>query len=56
MNTKQLRIGELLLKQQIITDDQLKIGLTEQKKNAEKLGKILRNLGFVSEATRLSIF
>lgn len=50
MNTKQLRIGELLLKQQIITDDQLKIALTEQKKNAEKLGKILINLGFVSEA------
>jgi type II secretory ATPase GspE/PulE/Tfp pilus assembly ATPase PilB-like protein len=49
MNTK-LRIGEFLLKQQIITDDQLKIALTEQKKNAETLGKILINLGFVSEA------
>lgn len=50
MNTKQHSLGELLLKQQIITDDQLKIALTEQKKNADKLGKILINLGFVSEA------
>jgi len=50
MNTKLLRIGELLLKQQIITDDQLQIALTEQKKNADQLGKILINLGFVSEA------
>ncbi len=50
MNTKQHSLDELLLKQQIITDDQLKIALIEQKKNGDKLGKILINLGFVSEA------
>ena len=50
MNTKQHSLDELLLKQQIITNDQLKIALIEQKKNADKLGKILINLGFVSEA------
>jgi type II secretory ATPase GspE/PulE/Tfp pilus assembly ATPase PilB-like protein len=44
------RIGEMLVEQHIITKDQLKIALTEQKKNYEKLGKILINLGFVSEA------
>ncbi len=44
------RIGEMLIDQHIITEDQLKIALTEQKKNPEQLGKILINLGFVSEA------
>ncbi len=44
------RIGDLLVEQRIITPDQLKIALTEQKKTQEQLGKILVNLGFVSEA------
>jgi len=43
-------IGEQLLEQHIITKDQLKIALIEQKKKNEKLEKILINLGFVSEA------
>jgi len=43
-------IGEQLLEQHIITKDQLKIALIEQKKKYEKLEKILINLGFVSEA------
>jgi type II secretory ATPase GspE/PulE/Tfp pilus assembly ATPase PilB-like protein len=42
-------IGEQLLEQHIITKDQLKIALIEQKKKYEKLEKILINLGFVSE-------
>ena len=50
MKTTPPRIGELLLKQQIITDDQLKIALIEQKTNSEQLDKILIDLGFVSEA------
>jgi type II secretory ATPase GspE/PulE/Tfp pilus assembly ATPase PilB-like protein len=44
------RLGELLLERHIITDDQLQIALTEQKKNSAQLGKILINMGFVSEA------
>lgn len=44
------RIGEILLERHIISHDQLKIALTEQKKNPLLLGKILINLGFVSEA------
>jgi len=44
------RIDEMLLEQHIITKDQLKIALTEQKKSNEQLGKILIKLGFVSEA------
>ena len=44
------RLGDILLEQHIITPDQLKIALTEQKKNQQQLGKILISLGFVSEA------
>ncbi|EIJ43917.1 type II secretory pathway, ATPase PulE/Tfp pilus assembly pathway, ATPase PilB [Beggiatoa alba B18LD] len=44
------RLGEILISQQIISADQLKVALTEQKKTQEQLGKILVKLGFVSEA------
>ncbi|OUD14693.1 secretion system protein E [Thioflexithrix psekupsensis] len=44
------RIGEMLVKQGIISQDQLRIALTEQKKNQGQLGRILVDLGFVSEA------
>jgi type II secretory ATPase GspE/PulE/Tfp pilus assembly ATPase PilB-like protein len=50
VNKPHHRIGDLLLEQHIITEDQLKIALTEQKKNQEHLSKILINMGFVSEA------
>jgi len=50
MNNPHRRLSEMLLEQQIITEDQLKIAFIEQKKNAELLDKILINLGFVSEA------
>jgi len=42
-------IGEMLLEQHIITKDQLKIALIEQKKSSLLLDKTLINLGFVSE-------
>lgn len=44
------RIGELLIEQRVISNDQLKIALMEQQKTQEPLNKILVNLGFVSEA------
>ncbi|ALG69545.1 secretion system protein E [Beggiatoa leptomitoformis] len=44
------RLGEILITQQIISTDQLKVALTEQKKTQEQLGNILVKLGFVSEA------
>lgn len=43
------RIGEMLVEQGIISYDQLRIALTEQKKTQEQLGRILVDLGFVSE-------
>ncbi len=44
------RIGELLVHKGIITLDQLRIALIEQKKRREPLGKILVRLGFATEA------
>lgn len=48
--TKRRDLGKLLVENHIITPDQLKIALTEQKKTQEQLSRILVNLGFVSEA------
>ncbi len=46
---KKLRIGELLVQSGLITPDQLRIALTEQKHNAVPLGRLLVRLGFVTE-------
>lgn len=50
LSRPQRRLSEMLVEQHIITKDQLKIALTEQKKNPDQLDKILINMGFVSEA------
>jgi type II secretory ATPase GspE/PulE/Tfp pilus assembly ATPase PilB-like protein len=47
----QLPLGQTLLAQGIISPDQLKIALTEQRKLKAPLGKILVQLSFVTEAT-----
>jgi type II secretory ATPase GspE/PulE/Tfp pilus assembly ATPase PilB-like protein len=44
------RLNEMLIEKGIISPDQLKIALTEQKKTQEQLSKILIDLGFASEA------
>lgn len=46
------RIGELLVGKGVVSEDQVRIALTEQKndKNKEHLGKILVRLGFATEA------
>ncbi|MFH1216379.1 MAG: GspE/PulE family protein [Pseudomonadota bacterium] len=48
---KPKRIGDVLLDRGIITQDQLRIALIEQKNSGDMLGKALVRLGFVSEAT-----
>ncbi|TBV83334.1 MAG: type II/IV secretion system protein [Desulfobulbaceae bacterium] len=48
---KPQRLGETLLAQGIITEDQLRIAIIEQKKQGEQLGKCLIRLGFVSAGT-----
>ncbi len=46
---KHIRVGELLLENKLITDEQLKNGLAEQKRSGRKLGRVLTELGYVSE-------
>lgn len=48
--TPKLRIGELMLKRGLITEDQLRIALTEQEINNAPLGRHLVRLGFVTES------
>ena len=45
---EQLRLGDLLLKVGLITEEQLKEALEEQKSTHEKLGQILINRGIIS--------
>jgi len=47
---KPKRIGDLLIEKGILTQDQLNIALTEQKKSREQLGKIIVSMGFATEA------
>ncbi|MCW8874165.1 MAG: ATPase, T2SS/T4P/T4SS family, partial [Gammaproteobacteria bacterium] len=44
------RIGDILIEQGILSQDQLRIALTEQKKTSEQLGRIIVSLGFTTEA------
>lgn len=46
-----LPLGSLLIQKGVISDDQLRIALIEQKRTGEPLGKLLIALGFVTEAT-----
>lgn len=46
---KPKRLGEVLLEEGIITQDQLKIALIEQKASGDQLGRILVVLGFIDE-------
>ncbi|MBA5687548.1 GspE/PulE family protein [Rugamonas apoptosis] len=44
-------LGKLLIQKGVISEDQLRIALIEQKRSQEPLGKLLITLGFVTEAT-----
>ena len=50
-----LRIGELLVQKGVVSPDQVRIALTEQKKRKEHLGKILVRLGFATETIILDV-
>lgn len=47
---KPKRLGEILIAEGVITNDQLHIALTEQRKVKEPLGKLLVSLGFATES------
>ena len=49
------RIGETLVAKGIVSEDQVRIALTEQKSRKEHLGKILVRLGFATEAIILDV-
>jgi len=49
------RIGDILIEQGLISEEQLKAGLDEQKKCGLQLGKCLTKLGFLSEAKLLDV-
>jgi MSHA biogenesis protein MshE len=51
---KKIRIGDLLVQNQIITHDQLMSALGEQKKTGKKLGKTLIDLNFLTEIDLLN--
>lgn len=45
------RVGQILIAQGVISEDQLRIALLEQMKSNQPVGRLLVSLGFVSEAT-----
>ena len=44
-----IRLGEVLMQQKLLTEEQLKQSLEEQKKSGRKLGRIFVDNGFVTE-------
>ena len=52
---QRIRLGDLLVSQQVITQEQLMAALQEQKSSGEKLGQALISLGMVDERTMLEV-
>lgn len=46
---EKFRLGEMLVKSKLITEEQLKIALEEKKRSSERLGRVLVKLGFTTE-------
>jgi MSHA biogenesis protein MshE len=49
MKPKKIRIGDLLIANKVISEEQLKSALADQKKSGRKLGRVLVENGFISE-------
>ena len=43
------RLGEILVQQKLLTQEQLKLALDEQKRSGRKLGRVFIEQGFVTE-------
>lgn len=54
-NQPRIRIGDLLVAQQFISQDQLSDALTEQKRTGRMLGRQLIEMGFIEENTLLNL-
>ena len=46
---EKIRLGDLLIQQGLLNDEQLKFALDEQKRSGRKLGRIVVESGFVTE-------
>src|SRR5512142_1484428 len=46
---ERIRLGDLLIQQGLLTDEQLKLALAEQKRSGRKLGRIFVDSGYVTE-------
>jgi MSHA biogenesis protein MshE len=46
---EKIRLGDLLIQQGLLTDEQLKLALAEQKNSGRKLGRIFVDSGYVTE-------
>ena len=46
---EKIRLGDLLISQGLLTDEQLKMSLDEQKRSGRKLGRIFVDSGYVTE-------
>lgn len=55
MSRKKVRIGDLLVQNGVITDEQLMTALAEQKKSGRKLGRTLIELHFITEDQLLTL-
>ena len=49
MKPKKIRIGDLLIANKVISQEQLNTALADQKKSGRKLGRVLIDNGFISE-------
>ena len=48
---RKVRLGELLVQQKVITEEQLAQALAEQKRSGRKLGRVLADLSFLPESS-----
>src|SRR3954469_15809737 len=46
---EKIRLGDLLVQQRVISSEQLKLALDQQKRSGRKLGKVLVERAFVTE-------
>ncbi len=46
---EKIRLGDLLIQQKLISQDQLKFALEEQRRSGRKLGRVLVDIGYVTE-------
>lgn len=52
---RKIRLGDLLVQQKLISDEQLSAALAEQKKSGHKLGRVLIENGYVKEEEMLRV-